>query len=122
MSIAAAVAALAALDAAPAEPFDWTPPERTVRRRGGDQRGSATNRRRRKLWLLATFGDGERCPCSHCGAELVFATLTADRIVPGAQGGRYVRANIRPSCAPCANRQGADMTNGRNVLDAPTRL
>jgi hypothetical protein len=109
-------AAIAA--AQPIEPYDWTPPDKSSKRHGGDQRGSATDRRRRKLWLLATFGNGERCPCTHCGVELIAATLTADRIVPGRQGGRYVRGNIRPSCAPCAHRQGADMTNGK-VLDAP---
>lgn len=110
-------AAIAA--AAPAEPFDWTPPEKSVKRSGGDLRGSALNRRRRKRWLLETFGDGEQCPCAHCGAQLDFATVTADRVVPGRDGGRYVRSNLRPSCAPCANRQGADMTNG---LDAPMEL
>ena len=104
-------AAIAA--AAPVEPFDFTPPDKSSKRRGGDTRGNTTNRRRRKLWLLATFGDGEHCSCTHCGAQLDFATLTADRIVPGCQGGRYVRGNIRPSCAPCANRQGADITNDR---------
>ena len=82
------------------------------RRHGGDDRGNTRNRRVRKLWLLATFGDGEHCSCTHCGAQLDFATVTADRIVPGHRGGRYVRGNIRPSCAPCANRQGADITNG----------
>jgi hypothetical protein len=109
-------AAIAA--AAPAEAFDFTPPDKSSKRHGGDTRGNTTNRRRRKLWLLATFGDGERCSCSHCGIELVAATLTTDRVIPGHQGGRYVRGNIRPSCAPCAHRQGADMTNGK-VLDTP---
>jgi 5-methylcytosine-specific restriction endonuclease McrA len=112
-------AAIAA--AQPVEPYDWTPPEKSAGRPGGDQRGSTRNRRARKRWLLATFGDGEICPCSHCGAPLRFETMTADRIVPGRDGGRYVRTNIRPSCAPCANRQGADMTN-QNRLDAPMEL
>lgn len=116
-------AAVAALASAPADDaFDWTPPEKSCKRSGGDQRGSARNRRDRKRWLLREFGDGEKCPCVHCGAELDFATVTADRIVPGAQGGRYVHDNIRPSCAPCANRQGADMTNGKNALDTPSTI
>ena len=32
--------------------------------------------------------------------------LTVDRIVPGCQGGRYVRTNIRPACGPCNSETG----------------
>lgn len=92
--------------AAPAEPFDWTPPDKTIKRNGGELRGNSYDRRARKLWLLATFGDGDKCPCAHCGAELDFATLYVDRITPGCQGGRYVRGNIQPSCADCSHGQG----------------
>jgi len=104
--------------AAPAEPFDWTPPDKSVKRPGGEQRGNSTDRRRRKRWLLRTFGDGEKCQCAHCGAWLTFETLTVDRIVPGEQGGTYRYANCQPSCATCAHRQGAELTNGKKVLDA----
>lgn len=100
--------------------LDAEVPREPYRRPGGDARGNAQDRRRRKIWLLATFGDGEKCPCAHCGAELDYDTVTVDRIVPGHEGGRYVRGNIQPSCRPCANRQGADMTNNR--LDAPMEL
>lgn len=72
-------------------------------------RGSAESRRRRKAWLLETFGDGERCLCAFgCGTELTFDTLTVDRFpVPGYDGGRYVRGNVRPACADCNYGEGA---------------
>lgn len=72
-------------------------------RNGGDKRGKAADRRRRKLWLLAYFGDCEHAPCTHCGKPLSFATIEADRIIPG---GSYARVNIQPSCRPCNIRRG----------------
>jgi hypothetical protein len=68
------------------------------KRNGGDKRGSAEDRRKRKRWLLVIFGDGTTAPCTHCGLELTYATLEQDRIIPG---GSYARHNIQPSCAPC---------------------
>jgi hypothetical protein len=91
---------------AAAEPFDWQQPARGPRS-GGETRGSASDRRARKRWLLATFGDGETCPCFACGVTLTHITLTVDRIVPGALGGRYVRGNIRPACRRCNCSIGA---------------
>lgn len=32
--------------------------------------------------------------------------LTADRIIPGCQGGTYRRDNIRPACGPCNSETG----------------
>lgn len=32
--------------------------------------------------------------------------LTIDRVIPGCQGGRYVRNNIRPACGPCNSETG----------------
>lgn len=69
-----------------------------AKRHGGDKRGSAAARRARKVWMLATWGDGEKCPCVHCGCELDFATVEADRIVPG---GSYRRDNVQPACRGC---------------------
>ena len=86
----------------------------SVRRSGGDQRGNATDRRRRKLWLIDTFGDGEYVACRFCWATIDYAGLCVDRIVPGHMGGKYVRNNIQPSCSPCQHRQGADITNARH--------
>lgn len=69
---------------------------------GIDPRGNNRDRARRRLWLLATFGDGERCPCFHCGAELTYATLETDRYpICGHDGGRYTRDNIVPACKRC---------------------
>jgi hypothetical protein len=64
---------------------------------GDDRRGNTTDRRNRKLWMLATFGDGDTAPCVHCGCTLTLETLEADRIVPG---GSYRRDNVQPSCGP----------------------
>lgn len=63
-------------------------------------RGSAESRRRRKRYLLDTFGDGESAPCSFEGCEVVltFETITVDRILMGVDGGSYRRDNIRPAC------------------------
>lgn len=70
-------------------------------------RGSAADRRRRKQWLLDTFGDGVVCVCWSCCVPLDFDSVTVDRITPGWQGGRYTRDNIRPQCEVCAHEQGA---------------
>jgi hypothetical protein len=67
-------------------------------RAGGEKRGNARNRRARKLWMLATFGDGASCPCAHCGVTLTYATVEADRIIPG---GTYARHNIQPADRAC---------------------
>jgi hypothetical protein len=79
---------------------------RSYVRRGGDDRGSALDRRRRKQWILDAYGDGAHVACRHCWCVLTFDTLTVDRIVAGRDGGRYVRGNIQASCAHCANVQG----------------
>jgi len=67
-------------------------------RPGGDKRGNAESRRRRKHWMLATWGDGTSCPCVHCGDTVTFETVEADRIIPGES---YRRSNVQPSCKPC---------------------
>jgi 5-methylcytosine-specific restriction endonuclease McrA len=74
-------------------------------RNGGDKRGSALDRRRRKQWLLDTFGDGTRVRCVHCRGWLTPGTVQQDRIVPG---GGYNRANIQPSCERCNTARGDD--------------
>jgi hypothetical protein len=67
-------------------------------RAGGDHRGSAASRRIRKLWMLATWGNGSECPCIFCETPLTFATVEADRIIPGAS---YARVNVQPACRTC---------------------
>lgn len=70
----------------------------TVKRHGGDKRGNSQSRKMRKLWMLATWGDGQTCPCVHCHNAVSFPTVEADRIVPG---GPYRRDNVQPSCRAC---------------------
>ena len=75
-----------------------------------DRRGKARDRRARKHWLLATFGDGAECPCFWCGTPLSMATLQQDRLVAG---GPYRRDNIVPACARCnIARHGHEIPDG----------
>lgn len=75
-----------------------------------NERGSSYDRRARRAWLLSPAagfgGDGDKVPCWECGAMVNNRTMIVDRIVPGEQGGRYTRANIRPHCQTCSCRQG----------------
>lgn len=70
----------------------------TTKRHGGEKRGNSTDRRRRKMWMLAHFGNSASCDCVHCGTALTFETVEADRIVAG---GSYRRDNVQPSCRQC---------------------
>lgn len=78
-----------------------------------NDRGNSEDRRRRREWLVRTFGNGRSCPCSACGRRLTVRTVTADRIVPGCDGGRYVRGNIQPMCAFCNSSLGSTMRHER---------
>lgn len=86
----------------------------------GNSTGNSRDRRARKVWLLATFGDSYTAPCCFCLIELDWFTLTVDRIIPGARGGRYVRGNIRPACGSCnsidGNRVRMELAAERLVL------
>lgn len=92
-------------------------------RPGGEKRGNNKDRRARKIWMLSTWGDGSRCPCVHCGISLDYATVEADRIVPG---GSYRRENVQPACRDCnASRSNdtewiapKDVRNTRRLLAA----
>jgi hypothetical protein len=77
------------------------PKRRSVRRNFHDlvdYRGNSYDRRRRKNWLLKTYGDGTTVKCVHCDKQLDYDTLTVDRKDPL---GRYTYANIQPSCLRC---------------------
>lgn len=76
-------------------------------RHGGDKRGNCRDRRARKIWMLATFGDGTQCPCVHCERPLTYETVEADRIIPG---GSYRRTNIQPACRVCNLERSDDLT------------
>jgi hypothetical protein len=81
-----------------------------------NERGSSTDRKVRKQWLLDTFGNGKIAFCGFhgCGVELDFNTITVDRFpVPGCEGGRYVRGNIRPACLKCNTADGGKLGNKR---------
>ena len=85
-----------------------------------NSRGSAESRRRRKVWLLATFDPDlgpEQARCSFgCGTVVDLATISVDRFpVPGCQGGRYVRGNIRPACEPCNSTHGGALRSSTVV-------
>lgn len=96
-----------------------------------NERGSAEDRRRRRVWLVETYradtdvfthwGDVElpelkpvthglgipACRCYRCGCLLTVDTVTVDRIIPGCKGGTYRRNNIRPACGTCNYSEGA---------------
>ncbi len=74
-----------------------------------DLRGSNSDRRARKLWLLEKFGDGALTTCYRCAVPLDYETVTADRILPGAYGGTYERCNLRPACQPCQTETGNEI-------------
>ena len=88
-------------------------------------RGNVEDRRRRREWLVETYranvdlfppqggpltvplGEGvPACRCYRCGVLQTVDTVTVDRIIPGAKGGTYVRANIRPACGTCNSEVG----------------
>lgn len=71
-------------------------------------RGSSYARMRRREWLVDTYASEHpgKCRCYRCGTLLDVLTVTVDRIVPGCQGGKYTRDNIRPACASCNSVTG----------------
>ena len=96
-----------------------------------NQRGSAEDRRRRRVWLIQTWPADIPgfARCFRCGRLVynpddaeepaIWATrlalegtgseprpLSVDRIVPGCQGGTYRRGNIRPCCELCNSTLG----------------
>jgi len=82
----------------------------------GCSRGSSAARAARRAFLVRQFGWPELgiVLCYWCDVPLLQdedpdapgQAVTVDRIVPGCQGGRYTRDNIRPSCIVCARDQG----------------
>lgn len=101
-----------------------------------NDRGSSETRRRRREWLVQTYRanvdafvvDGlvldpaplwlegswqPACRCYRCGILLIVATVTVDRIIPGCDGGRYVRTNIRPACGRCNSETGGALRRKR---------
>lgn len=88
---------------------------RTGRTDGADKRGNSKDRAARRRYLLSAAagfgGNGEVVPCAlgivgDCSILVDNATMEVDRIVPGVDGGRYIRSNIRPTCRPCNESAG----------------
>ncbi|MFA5387327.1 MAG: HNH endonuclease [Candidatus Paceibacterota bacterium] len=100
-----------------------------VARRGtsnSNLRGNSTDRRRRREWLVSNFRaevdaivwiDGTLkaaplgagmpvCRCYRCECLLTVTSVSVDRIIPGALGGKYIRSNIRPACELCNSETG----------------
>lgn len=87
----------------------------TVRRgtTNRNARGSSYQRAIRRQWLVSTFGDGHLCHCYRCDLVLTVDTVSADRIIPGAEQGTYRRGNIRPACQPCQSTTGGRLGAAR---------
>lgn len=70
--------------------------------------GNSVQNRLRREYLLKLFESDIPgfVRCFRCGALLDAETMTVDRIMPGAAGGRYYRSNCRPACGPCNSQIG----------------
>ncbi len=86
-------------------------------------RGSSYDRRRRREWLIRTYGRGPWVFCHCCGRRMYARKpgglsnpqWQVDRWpIPGRAGGRYRRENIRIACREC-NRKGCPHLNHANV-------
>lgn len=91
----------------------------TNSREPNSARGNVRDRRRRKLFLLSPEsgwgGNGTEVPCSEpkCPQIVTIETIFVDRIIPGAEGGRYTRDNIKPHCCRCSHQQGWLIRKGK---------
>ncbi len=59
-------------------------------RAGGEKRGNSKDRKRRKFWMLLTFGDGNFTFCVHCTTELDY-----DSVWQSTRSLRQVRSEFR---------------------------
>ncbi len=92
-------------------------------RPGGSIGGNNKDRLNRKVRLLKEFGDGNTAQCVHCGIGVGLHSMTQDRIVPGSQGGRYVHANLLPSCMSCnRDRELAGTDLADYMTNRPSRV
>lgn len=103
----------------------------TTTRRGtsnSNSRGSSKDRAARRAFLMTKFADRDGVTrCHFCGMPLqndnpkAADYITVDRIIPGAQGGRYVRDNIRPADMKCNSEDGGKIAAGyRKVVQVTT--
>lgn len=63
------------------------------------------------------YGEAARmcCRCYRCGCLLTVDEVTRDRITPGVEGGRYVRANLRPACGRDNSSTGGSLGAARRA-------
>lgn len=94
-----------------------TPTRKPQNRAGGERRGNKYDRARRRIFLLAWWGDGQTCQCVWCGVTLRDVPkeeqgahgechpehVSADKIIPYEDGPGYIRTNIVPACFRCNN-------------------
>ena len=78
-------------------------------------RGNTVDRRKRRQWLLDTFGNGNTAPCWQCGKRVNRHTLVVDR---KRAGGSYRRSNIRVHCWTCSSRQGQQLKGRKNAANS----
>lgn len=69
-----------------------------------------SKRQNLRRWIFTAYGDGTVAPCVECGVTLTQETMTIDRHpIPGAFGGTYSRANVRPLCYDCNQADGREI-------------
>lgn len=80
--------------------------------------GPSTRRKRHERLVVEFRADvdlaGEpACRCYRCGCLLTVDTVTADRRVPGCEGGDYSDENVRPACGSCNSITGGQLGHAR---------
>jgi hypothetical protein len=71
------------------------------KRQGGDDRPGSQRRKVLRQQLMDEYGDGTKAPCIACGRNVTATTVSLERLKPGADGGRYVLANLAPMDYDC---------------------
>lgn len=76
-------------------------------------------------YIEVPLGEGDpACRCYRCAVLLTVDTVTADRIFPGIEGGKYGtpikdrrdgRTNVRPACGPCNSSTGGHLGAARRA-------
>lgn len=72
-----------------------------------------------ELFSVALGAGVPCCRCYRCGRLLTVDVVTADRIIPGIEGGTYRRNNIRPACGPCNSTTGCEVRRYRPKARPP---
>lgn len=67
----------------------------THRKKKKDGKGKCTRGGRRRVW----FRECSQLPCSQCGWNKSYCDR--HRIIPGSEGGKYIKENVIPLCPNC---------------------